>query len=444
MRLLGGSSAYRTTPVTLERCPLNLIELLRTLGAPEAVDLFANHWEESEACFPAHRPRFLQPAVLCDARALGGLDAAANAPLDAAAERVAASPELSHLAWHAHRLLFEHPEYEATRIGQWPLLIACLGDWAGAFYLLIALDAVPRMRAVHQRLGIPDEVSRATCLHYREPVRVYMDHHDGHYGLLPGNLYWWRNHVRGDLYRLGRLEYMRKPFHGCVQAFRHRRTRDVVALAVTGTEFDAEGLVAGGTREAAWSARLEQRADAWAGTPVPPHGRALQCQVVLCTRTWEPALQPGDPVLEVHIPAGGGMTLARCHHSMSWAARFFSRHLPDATAVGFACYSWILNPDLARIYRPDGNLVQWQRQLYLFPVPCGDRSGLNFVFGTEPTDLCAAPRDTSLRRALLDHLLAGGRLAAGGMFLLDEEFERFGAQVYRNRWDRTALSLEAE
>ena len=77
------------------------------------------------------------------------------------------------------------------------------------------------------------------------------------------------------------------------------------------------------------------------------------------------------------------------------------------------------------------NRVLWQQELYLHPIPSGDRSGLVFVFGKDDIDLNTAPRDTSLRRALLDHLVAGGSLINGGMFMLLEDFAHFGTQFYR-------------
>ncbi len=122
--------------------------------------------------------------------------------------------------------------------------------------------------------------------------------------------------------------------------------------------------------------------------------------MTLSHHEWEPALTPGDPILEVHIPAGGDMTVERCRASMRQALEFFPRYFPDKPFVGFACGSWILNPELDRIYRPDSNMVLWQRDV----------------------DPATAPRDTNLRRALLDHLDAGGRLLGGGMFLLLEDF----------------------
>ena len=79
-------------------------------------------------------------------------------------------------------------------------------------------------------------------------------------------------------------------------------------------------------------------------------------------------------------------------------------------------------------------MVVYQRELYLFPMASWPRAGLYFVFGDEDIDPQTAPRDTSLRRALLDHILAGGRLRVSGMFFLTEDFVRFGTQVYRSDW----------
>ena len=123
---------------------------------------------------------------------------------------------------------------------------------------------------------------------------------------------------------------------------------------------------------------------------------------------------------------------------MEQALEFFPRYFPESPIAGFACSSWILNPQLDRIYHPESNMVQWQRELYLFPVPSGDRSGLYFVFGEDDPDPRAAPRDTSLRRALLDQLASGGRLIGGGMFLLTEDFEQLGSQVYRREAEAAA------
>ncbi len=410
---------------------MNLNATLEKLGIPEASKILAPHWHTSTASLPATTPHFLAPEHITQARQLGNIPAVADSQLHQAARQIAASPELLHLAWHCQCLLFEHLDYDSATIAHWPILTQALGQLSGAFYLLVALGAVPRIRAVHQQLDIPDPVSRDTCCHYPEPVRMYRDHHGGNFGMLPRALYWFRNHIKGDLYRLGRLEYMVKPFRGQLQAFRHCNSGAVIALANDGESFDTKGLSAAADAPGAWRARLEESETNIVGYPISPRGFAENRLVTLALDEWERVLSPGDPVLEMHIPGGGNMTLERCGDSMRQALEFFPRHFPQMNFVGFACGSWILNPQLEEIYRPDSNMVLWQRELHLFPTPSGDRSGVYFVFGRDDIDLSTAPRDTSLRRALLDHIDAGGRLIGGGMFLLLEDFQHFGTQVYR-------------
>ena len=413
---------------------MELSHVLTALGVGSATEGLAPYWDQSEASFPDELPRFLEPRCVSEFREFGCLPAEGDPELHEAARRIAASPELLRLAWHCHRLLYEHLEYEAAKIRQWPVPNEALGELAGAFYLLIALEAVPRLRAVHERLGIGEHVSRDACSHYAESVDVYREQHGGRFGVLPRVLYWLRNHTKGDLFRLGRLEYMLKPFHGKLRAYRHRETRRVVALAEEGVRFDTDGFIAKAGSPAAWCSTLAEADDGTVGFPVSPYGYGENRQVRLARSEWELALSPGDTVLETHIPAGGGMTLDRCHASMREAVEFFPRTFPDRSFVGFACGSWILNPQLEAIYRPDSNMVIWQRELYLFPIPTGDRSGVYFVFGHDDVDVASAPRDTSMRRALLGHMTAGGRLIGGGMFMLLEDFPQFGTQVYRRHW----------
>ena len=410
-----------------------LSDLLTALGVGYATEVLAEYWDRSESTFPDERPRFLDPKIIAETREFARLPAEVDSELHEAARRIAASPELLHLAWHCHCLVYEHLDYEASRIRQWPILTEALGERSGVFYLLIGFDAISRMRAVHEQLGIPEQVTRDSCYHYTESTRIYSEHHDGQLGILPRPLYWLRNHIKGDLYRLGRHEYMVKPFRGKLKAYRHRETRRVIALAADGERFDAEGFVARPDSPDAWCATLTETPEHIVGFPIAPHGHAVNRKVTLPLGEWDLALSPGDTILEVHIPAGGNMTRKRCQDSMQQALEFFPRYFPDETFVGFACTSWILNPQLKKIYRPDSNMVLWQRELYLFPVASGDRSGVYFIFGEDDVDVDSAARDTSLRRALLDHIAAGGRLISGGMFMLLEDFERFGTQVYREQ-----------
>jgi len=69
------------------------------------------------------------------------------------------------------------------------------------------------------------------------------------------------------------------------------------------------------------------------------------------------------------------------------------------------------------------------QEFYCYPRLGDGNQTFERVFGGVPEDLTQAPRDTTLRRAILDHVLAGGHMRSGGAFVLTEDL-RWGEQVY--------------
>lgn len=420
----------------------DLAAALAELGIADAFELFEPHWEESEASYPEGGPPFVQPGQVAEHHAFAALPAELEPLLQETARRIRETPALSHLAWHCHRLLFEYRDYEGPSVAKWPPLTAALGELQGLFYLLVAMGMIPLVKAVHRSRGIPEQVTRETCGHFPSILQLYREAHGG-WGVPLNVLYWLRHYTAGDLFTLGRLQYMVRPFSGRLEAYRHVRTGEVVALAADGTRFAADGCIvsdAAPDGPGAWTAKLEHGQDAVTGRPISPAGVGMNAQVTLPHDQWRRVLATGDPVLDTHIPGGGGLTPERCHDTMRRALEFFPRYFPERPFVGFGCGSWILNPELEWIYSPTSNMVLWQRELYLFPIPSGPRSGLFFVFGRDDVDSATAPRDTSLRRALLEQLERGGRLIGGGMFFLKDDFEHFGTQFYRSHWPPSALA----
>ena len=431
---------------------LELDNVLAELRIEDTRELFAPHWEASEASFPEGGPEFLDAARIAEFHDFAELPAELEPLLQETAARVQQTPALAHLAWHCYRLLFAEDDYDKPSMGKWPQLTEFLGDRWGMFYMLLALGAVPLTRAAHSRRGIPEDITRDTLSNLDEPLWIWRSAHPGSWGFQVSVLYWFRHYAAGRIYRLGRMEYMIQPFGGRLRAFRNRRTDEVLALAEDGVQFNDEGYIDAETEAeteaetsgGGWTARLVINEQAVTGCPISPAGVGLRCQVRLPLQTWRPVLKPGDPMLDTHIPGGGGMTPERCADTMRQALDFFPRYFPDQPFVGFACGSWILNPQLADIYTPDSNMVKWQRELYLYPIPSGSRSGVTFVFGTDDIDLKTAPRDTSLRRALLEHLEAGGRLIASGMFFLKDDFDHYGTQPYLSHWPPSVLDDAVE
>lgn len=424
---------------------MKLQDLLTVLQIEDAAELFEPYWDDSEASFPAALPPFMDPEQVVALRAFTNLNPDVDEALVAVARQVAGSEVLRHLAWHCHRLLYAQPDYPSQNVRNWPWLEAALGPNHGLFYLLAILGTIPLMRAFHEQRGVPEAVSRNTVSHFQELSRLKWNEDEQRWTILRSALYWTRYHAWGDLYCLGRMEYMVRPFGGLVKVYRKRGTDRVLALAKEGLVFTAEGYLNAGetveTQPGNWESTFEEDATRAVGYPVHPTGHGVRKQVELPLSEWEVVLQSGDMMLDIHIPAGGGFTPEKCQASMAEALEFFTRHFPDRPYNGFCCGSWILDPGVAEWYRPDSNMVKWQQELYLFPWPSGPRTGVFFAFDQDDIDLATAPRNTSLQAAIIDHLSQGGRMRASGMFMLAEDFPHYGDQWYRTRWGGELLGL---
>lgn len=413
---------------------MDLESVLNGLQLGGARYLLAPHWDESVAKLGGQIPGFLLPDAVRTARAFGGFETEAEEPLLASAARIASDPALRALAWHCVRLLYECPDYEGTLIGRWPEL-RVLGKASGDFYLLIAMAMVPGVRAKHRAMGVPEEVTRATCTQLSCFASNYARMAEGRLGIPQHQMYWLRHYPAGRLFRLGRMEYKIEPFSGGVEVYRNRTTGRVVALAADGTRFNREGYIdaSGSIPEdpQGWTARLRMGADAVHGWPVSPRGMGLRQEVALPLREWACALTKGEPTIEMHIPAGGRMTAESGGDSMRRACAFFDEYLPGHGCRSISCRSWIFNTQFEEVRMSSANLVEFQRELYLYPTPSNGKEGWWFIFLQEDIDPATAPRDTSLRRGVADFLMTGRRWRGGGMFFLRADLPDYGTQCYR-------------
>jgi hypothetical protein len=422
---------------------MTLPEVLAELREQAAYEALAPHWEESMSLLGKEPPAFLSPEDFLTSREWSDLPAEADSLLRETAQRIREHPALLRLAWHCYRLLYYHLDY--NEMGRWPTLAASLGEASGAYYMLIALGMIPLAREKHRQMGLPEEVSRATMTQLQAINEQWRSVTGQPLGYWRHTIYWLRNYVAGILFRVGRLEYMIKPLHDQIVVYRHKGSGAVIALAADGQQFDAEGYQPHPLpSEGIWSAILQETERDIIGFPISPLGMAVQKQVRLPKPDWELALKPGDLTLDMHIPGGGGMSLEKCRDSLQRAVPFFRRVFPDQPFQAIHCGSWIFNNQLEQIPLSSDNLVRFQRELYLYPIPSGNRDGLWFVFlqHEDQLDLAKLPRDTSLRRAVADFLAAGNRWRVGGMFFLTDDLARFDTQYYRSHWPPPDLGLE--
>ena len=118
----------------------------------------------------------------------------------------------------------------------------------------------------------------------------------------------------------------------------------------------------------------------------------------------------GDWVVSTHIPESGPLTPEAVADSFRRARTFFAEHFADYPTSLFHCDSWLLDPQLTEVLAPGSNMVAFQ-QLWKLDGESRDSDGdaLFFTFRRRgDIDLDTLPQDTSLQRAIVAKLRAGG------------------------------------
>jgi hypothetical protein len=412
--------------------------LLDALGNAENTMALLEGWAASRTTLPDRPLFFLDPPYLAAAAHEAGLDPDLAAALSSAARRIAADPVAQSLARHVYYRLFRAPTFDRHQAQHWPVPTAILGEDAGLFYLLALLGGLPEMRALYRAHGVADAVARETLGDLQRWADHYHRRH-GVWGIAPSEVPWFRLHFRGELYGLGRLQFEPGRWFLKARVFRHRASGVVTALSEDGIRYRPDGRRADPddprVGEGIWTVRLDLGKEWMIGHRISPVGLAQRAETHLARADWTEVLKPGDSVLHLHIPRGAPLDLEACRQSLERALEFFPLHFPERQFVAFACESWLLDAQLEQMLPASSNLVRFQRQMYLIPVVGNQADVLDWVFDGAYSNPAQAPRDTALRRAVLDHLRRGGRLHGGGCFLLFADLPAWGTAGYREPHD---------
>ena len=128
-------------------------------------------------------------------------------------------------------------------------------------------------------------------------------------------------------------------------------------------------------------------------------------------------LTPDSKVVNVHIPrTGTPIDKASCDAAYARAKSFFAEEIGEPFA--FYCSSWLLYPQNKEILSPKSNTYRFMAEYDVFKWGI-DKHGDNLwrLFDTDERNWARLPADTSMRRAYVEHLKAGGRLGWGkGVF----------------------------
>ncbi len=148
----------------------------------------------------------------------------------------------------------------------------------------------------------------------------------------------------------------------------------------------------------------------------------LQFEVIDFNENYEKdghCLTPESRVINVHIPRSGEpLTEAACAEAYRIAKDFYKDEVGDPTP--FVCHSWLLNPAHDDFLPKHTNTYRFYKSFDVFRVDLDrDRKNLWRLFDTMEKNCDRLPADSSIRRAYIEFLKKGGKMASGyGVFFI--------------------------
>lgn len=314
------------------------------------------------------------------------------------------------------------------RLNQLPPPEKILGADAGLFTLAVAIGSFPLIESKHRELGLEPHYTDDLFSWFAGACAIHRAGHDGHPGLCLNQYFWARHYIDGDLFRIGRFEYLIHPVRDFVPAvFRHKASGKLAVLSPDGWTYDENGVRADG---GVCKTELIFADNTVTGTPIMPDGKTLCGKTVtLSLEEFEPAVSPWEWVPSIHIPGGGGMTPEKIIDSLQQAKVFFRKYFNRDIRM-FCCSSWILNPDW-ETELPDSNMAFFIRLGWAVPATPWDKAGLFFVFGTDEVDFETVPESNSLYRAFRNLNRQGRKLRPGSTFFMAEDLDKLHENYYR-------------
>ena len=395
----------------------NLAERLKLTPIPEA---FAACFAAAKAEFSRNGVYFLEESYI---RALCARTDAFPDILEftvAEAARVRADADLALYALFLSRAMENRALYYA-HLASFPLP----EENAPMVPFLSLLPHISRIYDTLTAKGIPADVVHETLDQFQGCVFLDEERYDRK-GLSRRYLNFLQNTLDCRLLGITRLRFEMHTLGEPIRLLENIRTGEQVLL-FGGGGMDARGLYAGTPPESAeaFTARIDEDEGAFTGCVVSAAAKCLPEVRRFDKAEWRQLLGPGDPVLNVHIPAHRPLTREALAESYRRAPEIF-RTCFGFAPKGFLCRSWMLSEELHELLAPGSNILMFQEPYRRFPIRTHGTAVFNFVFKLRFREFADMPEDTSLQRAIKRRYLAGGHVFEyGGVFVPGKDFPDF-------------------
>ncbi len=264
----------------------------------------------------------------------------------------ALSEQLAMLLFEEQGMTCFWEQYEQHRAE----IKAILQDDSECYLAYVYDKASPRLIAYYQSKGIPEQIMKATLADI--DLRAYNYHMmHNHAGI--DDYKWLTRHITGIIFQLGRLQYVYdKTFDYKTYIFKHRYDGTLVKLAEHGLFVDGGGFYSK-QETAVFTTMLERNNTSITGNKIDELGNILCERFTVSLDEYECVVEPGEAVIDIHIPATGKMGYEECTESMKEALEFARKYFPDIDYKGFVCSSWLLSDELIEKLPASANIVRF-------------------------------------------------------------------------------------
>jgi SAM-dependent methyltransferase len=156
-------------------------------------------------------------------------------------------------------------------------------------------------------------------------------------------------------------------------------------------------------------ATLEESDDCFIGNVYDERGYVSREKQIFKKSEWHTVFKGGDGMISIHIPHGAKFDEYTVNDSIQRTKEILERCYPEYDYKTFFCGSWLLDPQLCDILKPESNIVKFCKRFKPLAIQDAGTCVFSFVFRKPNMDfeISELPETTSLERAIKNHYLCG-------------------------------------
>ena len=327
-----------------------------------------------------------------------------------------AREDLLNLAQNYHDDIFENNRYTLAEVEGLPENDS---REEGLLFAALFLARYERLEEVLAQRGIPGEYKAGVLKKFKESLEKSKSKY-GSCGLRGMYRSGMVKHLIPVIFRIGRLLFEITKFSSAFELYRNKNTGETIPVALPGFQY----MPTGKRPPSSYTGELfepyiRQDGDAMECFTFDAEGNFSATPLTLKLSDWEKALELGDDVLSVHIPADGKMTPELIDEAFALADKFFADYYADVDFKAYVCSSWLLNTDIKEFLNPESNIIRFQSRFRIVITSTNGYSLFWHIFGTPnigPLDEFVPAND--FQKKLLDRVKAGQTLYNGYGYIL--------------------------